>query len=106
MEVDSNHMQAHTTTYIHMQEIWKSWNLYQNFKAKHITKLSLSNIPKNDRSMVSPSPQSIMDELMLEPKTLPSNQGRYVVVPPPISYKRPRDNKMILFVPLKIKISV
>lgn len=74
---------------------------YQKFKAKQI-KISLTNIPENDKTMVVPSPPPVMDEIMLETKTLPCNQGKYSTIPLPI-YKRPRENRTIHFVSPKIK---
>jgi hypothetical protein len=44
----------------------------------------------------------ILDETMIEPKTLPSNQDKSMTNHLPISYKRPRDNQIILIVPPKI----
>lgn len=77
---------------------------YKKLKEKCITELSLANIPyENDKSMVTPHTPTIVDEPMIEPKALSNNQDKYTIVPPSISYKRPRDNKIILFVPPKIK---
>lgn len=65
---------------------------YQNFKAKHIVELSLSNIPlENDRSMVVPPTPQVMDKPKFEEISLPSNQGKYDTIPSPISYKIPRE---------------
>lgn len=52
----------------HLEDFF--FKYYQNFKAKHIEKLSLRNIPQ---PMIEPP---IIDEVMIEPKSFPSNHDK------------------------------
>jgi hypothetical protein len=47
--------------------------------------------------------QPIINEPMIEPKYLPSNQDKSTIIPFPILYKRPRDSHTTPLVPPKIK---
>jgi hypothetical protein len=70
---------------------------YQNFKAKNIVELSLKNMPQH---MIEPH---ILDETMIEPKYLPSNQDQPMKNTLPSTYKRLRDNQNNLVMPPKFK---
>jgi hypothetical protein len=56
---------------------------YQNFKAKCIENSPHTNMPQ---PMIE---CSILDETMIKPKALPSNQDQPMEIPLPISYKIP-----------------
>jgi hypothetical protein len=70
---------------------------YENFKAKHIEELSPRNMPQ---PMIEPP---ILDETMIEAKTLTINQDQPMTNPSPISYKTSQDSQISLVVPHKIK---
>lgn len=59
--------------------------------------LSLSNMPQ---PMIEPP---ILNKIMIEPKSLPSNQEQTISNPLTISYKRPQDNQISPTMPPKIK---
>jgi hypothetical protein len=56
---------------------------YQKFKVNDIVELSITKMPQ---PMIKPN---ILDETMIEPKALPSNQDQPNTNPLPISHKRP-----------------
>jgi hypothetical protein len=66
---------------------------YINFKVKCTIDLSLQSIPQ----------PPILDENMIELKSLPRNTDQPKTNPSPITYKRPRDKKTNTLAPPKIK---